>query len=111
MRLSRWLIITVHYAIGAFAVIYTFRFSKKNMILGGLWCSREKPLMNTFLKPLIDCFNDLFMNGKCTFNIGIAVCMTKLVPSLGVEVLTVCGTKLIKAAMVVITCDLYLQEP
>lgn len=45
-------------------VHFKIRFSKKNIILAGLWCSREKPPMNVFLKPLIESLNDLFNNGN-----------------------------------------------
>lgn len=34
------------------------------MILGALWFSDEKPTMTTFLRPLMDAFNDLYKNGK-----------------------------------------------
>lgn len=34
------------------------------MILGGLWYSKDKPTMTTFLRPLIDDLNDLYVNGK-----------------------------------------------
>lgn len=40
------------------------RFLKKNMILGALWFSPEKPTMSSFLRPLIDAVNDLYVNGE-----------------------------------------------
>ncbi len=39
-----------------------FRFLK-NMLLVGIWYSREKPTMTTFLKPFIDSVNSLLENG------------------------------------------------
>ena len=39
------------------------RFLKKNMILGALWFSSEKPTMATFLRPLIDSLNNLYLKG------------------------------------------------
>ena len=33
-------------------------------MLVGLWCSEEKPVMNAFLRPLMDSLNDLYVNGK-----------------------------------------------
>lgn len=46
------------------AKIIFYRFSKKNMILSGLWCSGEKPNMNMFLKPLVTSANELYTNGN-----------------------------------------------
>lgn len=40
------------------------RFSKKHLILGGLWFGKEKPNMITFLEPLIDQINNLCNNGE-----------------------------------------------
>ena len=37
------------------------RFSKKNMILAGLWCNAEKP---NILKPLMTSANELHTNGN-----------------------------------------------
>ena len=34
------------------------------MILAGLWCSRDKPTMNMFLKPLVDSANNLYHTGS-----------------------------------------------
>ena len=39
------------------------RFAKKDMILTGLWCSKEKPRMNILLHPLIDAANELYRKG------------------------------------------------
>lgn len=39
------------------------RFSKKNKILSGIWCAKEKPTMNLFLKPLMDSMNELYFKG------------------------------------------------
>ena len=44
-------------------VSFTYRFAKKNMMLAGIWCSKEQPIMNVFLKPLVDSLNDLYKNG------------------------------------------------
>lgn len=40
------------------------RFCKKYMILGGLWYGKDKPLMLTYLKPLMKQVNALYENGK-----------------------------------------------
>ena len=42
---------------------FTLRFSKRNMILVGLWCAKEKSSMNTFLRPLVDSANELYHQG------------------------------------------------
>lgn len=34
------------------------------MILVGLWCNKEKPTMNMFLKPLADAANEIYNEGK-----------------------------------------------
>lgn len=44
--------------------IILYRFDKRNMILAALWFSADKPTMTTFMRPLIDLFNDLYQNGK-----------------------------------------------
>ena len=41
------------------------RFSRRNMLLAGLWYSKEKPTMNTFLLPLIEELNQLYEEGEC----------------------------------------------
>ena len=33
------------------------------MLLGGLWYGKEKPIMTTFLKPLMDSLNSLYRQG------------------------------------------------
>ena len=39
---------------------YISRFLGKNMLLGGMWYSKEKQTMTTFLKPIIDEINTLY---------------------------------------------------
>jgi hypothetical protein len=39
------------------------RFLRKNMLLGGMWYSKEKPTMTTFLKPILDEINMLYRKG------------------------------------------------
>ena len=46
-----------------FAVTILYRFAKSNMILAGVWYSTEKPLMNVYLRPLIDSLNELSNTG------------------------------------------------
>lgn len=40
------------------------RFSKKNIILAGLWFSDSKPTMTTFLEPVIQEINNLSSKGS-----------------------------------------------
>lgn len=40
------------------------------MILAGLWFLTHKPTMSTYLRPLIDTMNDLFVNGECVINVS-----------------------------------------
>lgn len=44
-----------------------YKYSKRNMILAGLWFSEEKPTMMSFLHPLLFEMNDLHngMYVKC----------------------------------------------
>ena len=39
------------------------RYSKKNMLLCGLWYDSEKPTMTTYLYPLMSSLNNLFHQG------------------------------------------------
>ena len=41
------------------------RFQKKNMILGVVWFSKDKPTMITYLKPLMASINELSYDGMC----------------------------------------------
>jgi len=36
-----------------------YRVRKENILLTGLWCSAEKPIMNLYLKPFVDELNEL----------------------------------------------------
>lgn len=40
-----------------------FRYSRKHILLGGLWFSKHKPTMATYLMPLIEKFNALLETG------------------------------------------------
>ena len=43
------------------------RFSKKHLILVGLWHAKEKPFMLTFLRPVVDQLNQLYKEGmRCS---------------------------------------------
>jgi 5-methylcytosine-specific restriction endonuclease McrBC regulatory subunit McrC len=33
------------------------------MLLAGIWFSKEKPLMNVFLRPIIDEINEIYSKG------------------------------------------------
>ena len=35
------------------------------IILGGLWFSKEKPTMSTFMKPFVQKLNKLYHEGRC----------------------------------------------
>ena len=41
----------------------TCRFKRKNVILAGLWFHKEKPVMSTFLRQLVQEFNILHDKG------------------------------------------------
>ena len=60
-------VVIIHY--DALLIFFLVRFSKKNMILTGLWCSRDKPVMNMYLKPLIESVNELYSKGLFLFHI------------------------------------------
>lgn len=74
------------------------------MILGGLWFDKEKPTMNLFLKPLVESLNELYHKGWWLLvqimSLILRVCI------IGIEVVTECGIKTIKVAMIAVTCDL-----
>ena len=61
------------------------RFLRKNMILGALWFSKDKPTMTTYLKPLMASINELSYEGKfavfyaCTVSMIAWVCSTDLI--------------------------------
>jgi len=44
-------------------VYFLHRFLK-NMLLFALWFSRHKPLMSTYLRPLVDAVNTLLVKGN-----------------------------------------------
>ena len=91
-----------------------FRFSVKHVLLCGIWYSKAKPNMYTFLKPLVDTMNMLYKDGKiimlniirytagyimlylCDVTHGIA----------GIEVQTPDGNKQCRAVILVSTLDL-----
>lgn len=39
------------------------RFSKKHLLLVGLWYGSEKPFMLSYLQPIVDQLNDLYHEG------------------------------------------------
>ena len=39
---------------------------EKNMLLAGIWYSKDKPTMTTFLKPIIEEINELYTHGNIT---------------------------------------------
>ena len=47
----------------------TCRYSKQNMLLGGLWYDVAKPTMTTFLYPLMSCLNQLYNEGTVVITI------------------------------------------
>ena len=40
------------------------RFSKKYTLLCGIWFGRDKPVMTTFLKPIVEQLNTHYKEGK-----------------------------------------------
>ena len=56
------------------AFYYLYRFLKKNVMLAGMWISKEKPTMSTFLWPILDAVNDLYTNGKLTYKQQLFYC-------------------------------------
>ena len=53
--------------------VCTYRFSKDNMILAGLWFAREKPTMTTYMYPLMSELEQLAHRGtriyQCTLTL------------------------------------------
>lgn len=47
------------------------RFKKDNVRLFGIWFGREKPHMNTFLKPLTQMFINSWQRGNLSFILSI----------------------------------------
>ncbi|XP_073255018.1 uncharacterized protein [Porites lutea] len=39
------------------------RYSRRYMFLAGLWCSKKKPNMQTFCRPIVESINGLYHNG------------------------------------------------
>ena len=46
---------------------FVYRFSKRNMILAGLWLSEDKPMMTSYLRPLMNEMNDLLVKGELLY--------------------------------------------
>ena len=42
---------------------FQFRYSKKHLLLAGLWYAKVKPFMLTFLRPVVDQLNHLYKEG------------------------------------------------
>lgn len=73
------------------------------MMLCGVWCSKDKPSMNFFLKPSIEAANKLFYSG--TYNTALKH-KVPILPILGVEVCTPTGKVIVKACIITFSCDL-----
>ena len=81
------------------------RFSKKNIILGGLWFSKEKPTMSTFMKPFVYKLNTLYHEGRymcacCYVDQPFIKCNT------GIDVSCVEGTIVSHVILLAVTADL-----
>ena len=76
------------------------------MLLAGLWYSKEKPTMNTFLTPLIDELNDLYENGKALASLTAKYKCIMLSFLLGITVQTTKGEIQCRAALLMCCCDL-----
>ena len=51
------------YLLHLYAISNACRCQKRFMCLAGMWFSRDKPTMNTVLKPIIDEINALYTEG------------------------------------------------
>lgn len=74
------------------------------MILCGLWCSASKPTMNFFLKPLIESANKLYHNGMYFTVLMLYMYVSHI--TIGIEVCISSCKRIIKAAIVIMSCDL-----
>ena len=45
-------------------LVFVYRFSRKNMILAGLWFDVDKPTMATLLQPLMQEMSELYEKGS-----------------------------------------------
>ena len=48
---------------------YTCRFSKKYLILAGIWFSKDKPTMESYMHPLVEKVNELYYDGMLNLNL------------------------------------------
>ena len=67
--------------------VYSNRFQRKNMILGALWFSKDKPTMTTYLKPLMTSINELSYEGTYTCTKLIIIFITHLLSGGGTLIL------------------------
>lgn len=49
--------------------MWSFRFSKRNMLLWGIWQGKGKPPFNAFFEPFTTQMNKLYKEGKCWLNL------------------------------------------
>lgn len=73
------------------------------MLLAALWYSREKPNINTYLRPLIDEINELYTTGKAT---EITCIILTIFYVLGITVSTPRGVQNARAILLVASVDL-----
>lgn len=45
-------------------IVVFLRFSRRNIMLAGLWFAKTKPTMTTYIMPLIMSINELYEKGK-----------------------------------------------
>ena len=62
------------------------------MLLAGLWCGNEKPPMNGFLKPVMDCINKLYSEGWSEY-----ILITSL-PCWGSTIMSICTIIIFRCA-------------
>ena len=90
-----------------FFLFYLFivcRFSKDNMLLAGLWFSREKPTMTTYMHPLMKELNHLSRQGKEPSHIYTS-CFIHIY-NIGISVTSPDGVVISKAKLLMCSVDL-----
>ena len=50
--------------INYFLYTYTCRFSRSNRLFAGIWFGKGKPHFSTFMKPICESINNLYLEGE-----------------------------------------------
>ena len=81
---------------------YTCRFSKKYLILAGIWFSKDKPTMESYMHPLVEKVNELYYDGMLNLNLCFN---SPIFHFTGVDVDTPIGKRKAHAAIIVCSTD------